>query len=659
MSGSSKIALGVALVIGLVLGVVGGRVGFGSTGTASLSRIAEDRGLDGNEAEAALLTYTAPGAHDEYYLMASGGHSGQIHVVGVPSMRLLKTIPVFTADSWSGYGFGADWSEEILGSSAEGKDPTSWGDSHHPALSETDGDYDGRFVYINDRAHGRLGFVDLRDFKTKQILDIPNLQTSHGGVFATPNTEYVHISSMTPEVLWGDEDGYAPLEDYETAYRGVSTFVSIDQETGRGDLSKSFQIELPPYDQDLADSGKLVSDGYAFINSYNTEMAWGGEVPLESGSITNDYDFMHVINWRKAAEVVEAGDYEMVNGMRMIRLQTAIDEGLLHFVPEPRNPHGVDVSPSGEYLTVSGKLDPNASVYSITKIKQAIEDEDFDGHDPFGVPILEFESVLEAQVELGGGPLHTQYDGDGHAYTSLFVESAVAKWALGPAEGKEGDDAWKLVDKIPIHYNVGHLVTAHGDTVSPHGKYAVSLNKWSVDRFPKVGTLLPQNFQLLDLNSEKMRILADMPIGFGEPHYVQMVKADLFADSWQTYPEPGTDPLTMTTSDHAITSGEERIEREDDGLHVYMSAQRSHFTPDIVRAKKGEQVFIHLTNVETALDATHGFAIPGYDKQVSIDPGETVTIEFTAEKTGSFAFYCTEFCSALHLEMQGWLLVEP
>ncbi|HEX9765857.1 MAG TPA: Sec-dependent nitrous-oxide reductase [Nitriliruptorales bacterium] len=656
---SPRFAIGIALVIGLVLGVVGAQLGLGSTGTASLSRIAEQRGLDGNEAEAALMTYTAPGTHDEYYLVASGGHSGQIHIVGVPSMRLLKTVPVFTAESWSGYGFGADWSEELLSSTAPGKDRMSWGDSHHPALSETNGDYDGRFVYINDRANGRLGFVDLRDFKTKQILDIPNIQTSHGGVFATPDTEYVHISAMTPAPIWA-EDGYAALEDYEQDYRGVSTFVSIDQETGKGDLSKSFQIELPPYDQDLADAGKLASDGYAFINSYNTEMAWGEDgVPKETGSITNDFDFMHVINWRRAAEVVEEGNYETLNGVRIIRLDTAIEEGLLHFVPEPRNPHGVDVSPSGEYLTVAGKLDPAASVYSITKIKAAIESEDFEGHDPFGVPILNLDSVREAHVELGGGPLHTQYDNEGHAYTSLFVESAVAKWSLGPAEGKDGDDAWKLVEKIPIHYNVGHLVTAHGDTVAPHGKYAVALNKWSVDRFPKVGTLLPQNFQLIDLASDEMRVLVDMPIGFGEPHYVQMVKADLFADSWQTYPEPGTDPLTMTRSEHAIASGEERIEREADGLHVYMSASRSHFTPDIIRAEQGEQVHIHLTNIETALDATHGFAIPGYDKQVSIDPGETVTIELTAEKTGSFAFYCTEFCSALHLEMQGWMLVEP
>ncbi len=107
--------------------------------------------------------------------MSSGGHSGQVFVFGVPSMRLLKVIPVFTPDAWQGYGYGSDQGNVVLG---EGSDPAksnplAWGDTHHPALSETEGDYDGRFLYINDRANGRIGMVDLRDFKTKQIYDVP------------------------------------------------------------------------------------------------------------------------------------------------------------------------------------------------------------------------------------------------------------------------------------------------------------------------------------------------------------------------------------------------------------------------------------------------------------------------------------------------------
>jgi nitrous-oxide reductase len=348
----------------------------------------------------------------------------------------------------------------------------------------------------------------------------------------------------------------------------------------------------------------------------------------------------------------------MVNGVRMIRLQTAIDEGILYFAPEPRNPHGVDVSPDGNYIVVSGKLDPNATVYSIDRIKAAIAAGDIAEHDPFGVPVLRFEAVVEAQVELGGGPLHTQFDNRGNAYTSLFVESGVARWTLGPEAGVAEGDAFQLVDKIPVHYNIGHLVTAHGDTVDPHGQYLVALNKWSIDRYPALGTLHPQNFQLIDIDGPELRILRDMPIGFGEPHYVQMMALDRLADPWTVYPM-GTDPLTMATSAVAIAPGEERVERNGDTLTVYMTARRSTFTPDVIRAKEGERVVMHITNIETARDATHGFAIPGYNIQASLDPGEVVSVEFIADRTGSFAFYCTEFCSALHLEMQGWLLIEP
>ncbi|MEX2322461.1 MAG: Sec-dependent nitrous-oxide reductase [Acidimicrobiia bacterium] len=652
-----------ALVLGLIVGVAGARLGFGSASGGNLANIAAERGLTGAEAEAALATFVPPGAHDEYLIFASGGHSGQMHVIGVPSMRLLKTIPVFAPDAWSGYGYGADWSMELLagGSDASQNEPLTWGDTHHPALSETGGDYDGRFLYINDRANGRIAMIDLRDFKTKQIIDVPNMESSHGGVFATPNTEYVHISAKTPSPIFL-ESGYAPLDEYQEHYRGVSNFMAVDPETGRMDLDRSFQIELPPYNQDLADAGKLASEGWAFINSYNVEMATGGNLegnpPIETGAIAFDYDYLHIINWELAEQVVAEGKFEMVNGMRMIRLQTAIDEGILWFAPEPRNPHGVDVSPDGNYIVVSGKLDPNATVYSIDRIEAAIAAGDIEGYDPFGVPVLRFDAVMEAQVELGGGPLHTQFDNRGNAYTSLFVESAVARWTLGPEAGVAEGDAFTLVDKIPVHYNIGHLVTAHGDTVNPHGRYLVALNKWAIDRHTPVGTLHPQNFQLIDIDSPELRILRDMPIGFGEPHYVQMIAVDRLADVWTAYPM-GTDPLTMATSEVVTAPGEERIERVGDTLHVYMTARRSTFTPDVIRARQGDTVVMHITNIETAQDATHGFAIPRYNVQASLDPGEVLTVEIVADRSGSFAFYCTEFCSALHLEMQGWLLIEP
>jgi nitrous-oxide reductase len=680
------LALPLALVGTATIGACGRR----SAGSAQtqLLEIAESRGLSPEDAAHAIKTFVPPGGRDEYMLFASGGHSGQVHVIGVPSMRLLKTIAVFTPEPWQGYGYGADWSEMSLagqgsgndhgphadsnangngnGNGTDAKEPLRWGDSHHPALSETAGKYDGRWLYINDRAHGRIGMVDLSDFRAKQVLQVPNLQTSHGGVFATPDTQYVHISSKVPalKAASAGKGQTATLDDhlnrYADIYRGYSTFLKVDAKSGRMILKDSFQIELPPYTQDLADSGKGASDGYAFINSYNVEMATGGiqqgRPPIEVGASQLDFDYLHIIDWKKAERVVAAGRYTELNGIRVITLETAIAEGLLHLAPEPRSPHGVDIAPKGDYITVSGKLDPHATVYGFDLIKKAIEAKNYEGKDRYGVPILKFEAVVAGKVELGAGPLHTQYDNKGNAYTSLYLESAVAKWTLGPPY-HSADQAWKLVDKVSIHYNIGHLATAQGDTMDPHGKYLIAMNKWSIDRHTNVGPLHPQNFQLIDISGEKMELLADMPIGFGEPHYAQMVKADIIK-AHDVY-GAGVSPASNLKSPNSIaTEKEARIERRGGVVEVWMNVVRSHFTPDIITAKVGQKIIVHLTNSEQTPDATHGFAIPTKNVMVSLDPGETTTVEFTMEKAGTYSYYCTEFCSALHLEMQGWLIIE-
>lgn len=654
-------AVAIALVAVLVAGayVYGARSSLKLAPLGEASTAAQARGLTAAEVTQAVQSYVAPGKRDEYAMFSSGGHSGQVLVIGIPSMRILKVIAVFSPEPWQGYGYGADWSQRILdeGSNGNGDPALSWGDTHHPALSETNGEYDGRWLYINDRANGRIAMIDLRDFRVKQVLQVPNMMTSHGGVFATPNTDYVHISSKIPTVWDG---GYAPLEQYKEKYRGASTWLAIDKATGRMDLARSFQIELPPYNQDLADAGKLASDGWGFINSYNIEMATGGNMEgkpaIEAGASAKDFDFLHIINWKKAEEVVRAGKFVTKNGLRVIPLKTAIAEGLLYFAAEPRSPHGVDVAPNGQYIVVSGKLDPHTTVYSIDKIKKAIADKNFEGTDPFGVPILKFDAVVAGRVAVGNGPLHTQFDNQGYAYTSLFVESAVAKWSLGEPYFA-GDKAWKLVDKVPVHYNIGHLATAEGDTVSPDGRYLVAMNKWSGDRYPTVGPLHPQNFQLVDLTSPKLKVIYDMPVPNAEPHYAQIIRLDKIK-AWDVYPM-GTDIRTMGKSPYFVERGKERVERKGTTVTVWMTAMRSSFRPDIIRVKKGDTVVLHISNTEKQKDATHGFAIPQYNIQTSVDPGETVTVRFVATKAGAFSHYCTEFCSALHLEMQGWILVEP
>jgi len=458
---------------------------------------------------------------------------------------------------------------------------------------------------------------------------------------------------------------YAPLDQYQEAYRGVITFWAFDRLAGRIDQAKSFQIELPPYWQDLCDAGKAVSEGWVFCNSFNTEMATGGiesgNPPFEAGTTKNDTDYLHIIDWKKAEEVVKAGGAQEVSGIAMISLQTAIDESILYFTPEPKSPHGSDVTPGGEFIVVGGKLDPHVTIYSFEKIKAAIDAGGLET-DVFGVPVIPLDKSMEAQVELGLGPLHTVYDDKGYAYTSLFLDSAVARWTLGgPYADKHPEEAWTLVQKLPVQYNIGHIAAAEGDTASPDGGYVVALNKWSIDRFAKVGPLMPQNFQLVDVSQtgDQMKLLYDMPIGMAEPHYTQIIKADKL-NPFEVYPEIGWNPETMSVDPNAITSEEQaRIERNGNNVEIWMTVVRSTYNPEHVEINKGDHVIWHLTSLERTPDATHGFAIPGYNINLSLEPGETQTVEFDANQAGTFVFYCTEFCSALHLEMLGYFLVKP
>lgn len=666
-----KLGLLGLLVIILAIGLLascdrseeGGPVEAQDTGlSADANALAQERGFTPDDVYAALKTYMPTGQYDPYIMFASGGQGGQVLVIGVPSMRILKVIGVFTPEPWQGYGYGGSSDEVLAGGFIDEEHPLFWGDTHHPSISETNGEYNGDFLFINDKANARLAVIDLRDFETKQLIKNPNAINDHGGAFVTPNTEYV-IEGPQYAAPIGWE--YASLDDYEAQYRGLITFWKFDAVAGRVDESKSFQIELPPYWQDLCDAGKGPSDGWIFCNSFNTEMATGGvelgNPPFEAGASQNDTDYLHIINWKAAEEVFNAGNYDMINGIAVISLQTAIDENLLYFTPEPKSPHGSDVTPGGEYVVVGGKLDPHVTIYSVEKILAAIEAGGLDT-DIYGVPVIPLDASMEAQVELGLGPLHTVFDDKGYAYTSLFLDSAVARWTLGgPYDELNPEEGWTLVQKLPVHYNIGHIAAAEGDTASPDGNYVVALNKWSIDRFANVGPLLPQNFQLVDTSrtGDQMKLLYDMPIGMAEPHYAQIISADKL-EPFEVYPEIGWNPETMSVDPNGITSPEQaRVERNGDTVEIWMAVIRSHFTPERVELKEGDHVIWHLTNMETTRDATHGFALSGYNINLSLEPGETQTIEFDATQSGTFTYYCTEFCSALHLEMLGYFLVEP
>lgn len=615
----------------------------------ALQKVMQERGLTEKDILAAAKTYVPTGGRDEYVVASSGGQSGQLIIYGIPSMRILKYVAVFTPEPWQGYGFDDESKAVLAQGRIRGKDIT-YGDTHHPAFSETDGDYDGRFVFINDKANPRLAVIDLLDFETKQIVVNPFFKSDHGGCFVTPNTEYIMEASQYAAPYSSD---FVPLDEFNEEYRGGLTYWKFDMEAGRIQPDKSFTFEMPPYSQDLSDAGKGPSYGWGFNNSFCTERYVGGiesgRPPFEAGCSAKDTDFLHVTNWKKAAELVAAGKVTKVNGSYLITMKQAIDEGLLYLIPEPKSPHGVDVTPDGEHIIVAGKLDSHAWVYSWAKIKKAIESRNFEGEDDYGLPIISLETALERSVNVGLGPLHNQFDSvDGVVYTSIYVDSQITKWNY-----KTG----KVLDTLPIHYNVGHLMTMEGDTRHPDGKYLVALNKLSIDRFNPVGPLHPQNHQLIDISGDKMVLLYDMPVPLGEPHYAAAIKADKLQPEVRY--KSGWDSRSSQLSSFRVRAGRERIEREGNRVSVYGSLIRSHITPEIIEVQQGDVVSIHLTNLERAEDEVHGFAMYGQNVQLSVEPGKTVSATFTADQAGVFPYYCTEFCSALHLEMQGYLLVQP
>ena len=626
--------------------------GFAATAWSaeSLQDVMKRRGLSQQDLLAASKTFVPTGKRDEFYAFSSGGQSGQIIVYGIPSMRILKYIGVFTPEPWQGYGFDEESKMVLRQGNIDGKE-INWGDTHHPAISETDGKYDGQFLFINDKANPRLAVIDLRDFETKQIVVNPIYKSEHGGAFVTPNTDYVIEAAQYAAPL--ENKKFYPLEEFNEKYRGGVTYWKFDRKEGRLDPKKSFSVELPPYSQDLSDAGKGPSDGWSFTNSFCSERYVGGvergRPPFEAGCSAKDTDYLHVINWKKAAELVAAGKAKKINGHDVLSIDTAVKEGILFLVPEPKSPHGVDVTPDGKLITVAGKLDTHVSVYSFEKIMAAIKAGKFESKDPYGIPVIGMKDALHTQVQLGLGPLHTQYDSKKCvAYTSLYVDSQVVKWDY--CEGK-------VLDKISVHYNIGHLMTMEGDSMDPKGRYLVALNKLSIDRFMPVGPLHPQNHQLIDISNDKMQLLYDMPLPLGEPHYVVAIAADKVKPGVRY--KVGTNSRTDKLSPDMVRAGEEVTTRKGNKVEVKGTLIRSHITPEIIEAEVGDEVIIHLTNLERAQDETHGFTVSTYNVHASVEPGKTVTVKFKADKEGVYPYYCTEFCSALHLEMQGYLLVKP
>ncbi|MDQ0154381.1 Sec-dependent nitrous-oxide reductase [Robertmurraya andreesenii] len=620
----------VPAVSGLAAGLLAATVFFadfssGPSGSASTDTANKNK----SNAEKVYVPF---GEKDEYYLMASGGHSGQMFVYGVPSMRKIRTIPVFSPDSATGYGYDQH-TKEMLGN-------YTWGDLHHPAISETNGEYDGKYLFATDVANSRAAVVNLETFTTRDIIDVPNTSGPHCAAFVTENTEYMFLPTRFAVPIGSK---YESLDDYSEKYRGVMSAVTFDEKNEK--LNIAYQVALPPWSYDLSDAGKKMSKDWAVMTTYNTEEA---TTNLEINASQADRDYIVLFNWKELEQKVKNGEYEDVDGQKMIFPEK--QKGGIYLVPVAKSPHGVDVTPDGTRFIASGKLAPAMTVFSFEKAFKAIENKEFDG-ERNGIPVLKYESVMEREVnpENALGPLHTQFDDKGMAYTTMFISSEIVKW--NPNTGE-------TLDRVAVQYSPGHAAAAEGDTVSPDGKYIVSLNKLAKDSYLSVGPSHPESMQLIDLTGDKMEIIQSAPVD-PEPHYAQMIKADKI----KTIPIYDIDKKNPA----AVTKAEEtRIERKGNEVHVYGLAMRSKFIfdakakrPDVIEVNEGDKVFIHLTNVDLDQDITHGFGINKYDLNMEVQPGQTNTLEFTANKAGTFPLYCTNFCSALHQEMTGYLLVKP
>ena len=601
--------------------------------------------------DAASRTYVPPGEHDEYYSFMSGGYSGNVTVYGLPSGRLLKTIPVFSQFPENGYGY----SEETKPMLETSYGFLPWDDTHHPQLSQTNGMPDGRWLFINGNNTPRVARIDLTTFETDEIIEIPHSAGGHASPFVTPNSEYL-VSAVRFSLPVPNKD--VPIETYKQNFKGSLSFVTANKP---GEMDIAFQILMPGYNYDLGRAGKAKSEGWFFFTTYNTEQAY---TLLELNASKNDKDYIAAVNWKVAEQCVADGKAKvaparymhntMDHGSRSATSETKTSvkmlvpadcPGVLYFLPTPKSPHGVDVDPTGEYIVGGGKLASVIPVHSFTKMLAAIEAKDFE-NELDGIPVLRYESVIAGEVERPGlGPLHTEFDGKGNAYTTMFISSEVVKWKLG---------TWEVLDRMPVYYSVGHLMIPGGDGVTPWGKYLVAMNKITKDRYLPTGGELTHAAQLIDISGEKMEMLLDFPTQ-GEPHYAQALPASMIKDKQVKFFSLAENTHPWATKSEAAAT----VERRGKAVHVKAIAVRSHFAPDVIEGVEvGDTVYWHVTSIEQDWDIVHGFAILGMrTAEIIIQPGETRTIKWVPQEPGVYPFYCTDFCSALHQEMQGYLRV--